>query len=212
MYQSIVVTVKISKMTKFSDHDRNTIQAICAGGAMREMALQQLYLDETARKFIINLVLKHGGSLEDAKDVFQEAVILLDRKIRNEDCEILSSVRGYLCGLARHIWYNHNRKKMRAITGMKRLEASTQEEDEIWKKMDRKELQREISSILDMLSEREKRVLQMWQLSYSMKEIKETLRLPSAGMARKLKFNALDKLRKGLSPSSLKSLRGYVGN
>lgn len=179
---------------------------------MREMALQQLYLDETARKFIINLVLKHGGSLEDAKDVFQEAVILLDRKIRNKDCEILSSVRGYLCGLARHIWYNHNRKKMRAITGMKRLEASTQEEDEIWKKMDRKELQREISSILDMLSEREKRVLQMWQLSYSMKEIKETLRLPSAGMARKLKFNALDKLRKGLSPSSLKSLRGYVGN
>ena len=211
MYLPLVVTVKIIKMTKFSRHDRNMIDAICAGGVERENALQQLYLDDRARKMIIGLVLKNGGTMEDAKDVYQEAVILLDKKIRIEKCDILSSVRGYLCGLGRHIWYNHNRKRMRAIAGIKMLDVSTRHQGEVWRKMEKKDLQLEIRSLLDKLSEREKRVLQLWQLSYSMKEIKELLNLTSEGMARKIKFEGLRKLRKTLTDAQLNELKQYVG-
>ena len=44
--------------------------------------LQYLFGDSALRKACIGHVLRHGGNRQDGEDVFQEAIILFDRKLR----------------------------------------------------------------------------------------------------------------------------------
>ena len=49
--------------------------------------------------------IKHnGGNKEDAKDVFQEAIIVWLQKIRQPDFVLTSSLKTYLFSIARNLW------------------------------------------------------------------------------------------------------------
>lgn len=49
-------------------------------------------------------VQSHGGSREDAKDVFQESIIVAYRQITESKLEIRSGFEAYLYGIARLVW------------------------------------------------------------------------------------------------------------
>lgn len=50
------------------------------------------------------LVVKNNGTAEDAKDVFQEAMIVLYEKSRQENFELQCQLRTYLYSVCRRIW------------------------------------------------------------------------------------------------------------
>lgn len=60
---------------------------------------------------IRSLVTSNSGSAENAADVFQEAIIVLMRQLRNGRFERKSSLRGFLYGISRNIWLKELRKK-----------------------------------------------------------------------------------------------------
>ncbi len=198
------------QMENLSNSDRTLLEGIFAGGRKREDALRQLYANIPLKESVRIMVCNAGGTREDAKDIFQEALILLDRKIRSSEIVIQSSIKGCLGGIARNLWYNQNRKNMRAYINLRSLEDADQPYNPTWKSIEKKELNDQLRYVLGILSDREMKVLQLWQLSYSMKEIMLKMNLPSEGMTRRIKFNGLSKLRSQLSPACVKKLRSYI--
>ncbi len=53
---------------------------------------------------ILQFILHNNGDEEDAKDVFQEAIIVLYDKVRAGDFELSSKLKTYLYSVSRRIW------------------------------------------------------------------------------------------------------------
>jgi RNA polymerase sigma factor (sigma-70 family) len=60
---------------------------------------------------ISNYVINHGGNADDAKDVFQESVIIIFRQIEDNSIDIKTGFENYLYGIARYVWLNMLRNK-----------------------------------------------------------------------------------------------------
>jgi len=60
---------------------------------------------------ISGYITTNAGTKEDAEDVFQEAIIVLWKKIRNPDFELTCSLKTFLFAIAKNIWLNRLRAK-----------------------------------------------------------------------------------------------------
>jgi len=61
---------------------------------------------------VLKLVLSNSGTEEDAKDIFQEAIIVAFRNIReNKEFKLESSFQTYLYSIARLLWLKQLREK-----------------------------------------------------------------------------------------------------
>jgi RNA polymerase sigma factor (sigma-70 family) len=56
-------------------------------------------------------VTRHGGSKDDAKDVFQESIIIIFKQIENNSLVIKGDFEAYLYGIARLVWLKTLRNK-----------------------------------------------------------------------------------------------------
>ncbi|MDN5287557.1 MAG: polymerase subunit sigma-70 [Mucilaginibacter sp.] len=67
---------------------------------------QQLFIALYQKVFpaVAKYVSKHGGSFDEAKDVFQDALVSYYEKIRSADAAINSSEGAYIYGTARYLW------------------------------------------------------------------------------------------------------------
>ena len=59
-------------------------------------------------------VLKKGGTPDDAGDVFQDALMIILRKVQAPDFKLTSNFYTYLYGVNKLVWYNLSRKKSRS--------------------------------------------------------------------------------------------------
>ena len=57
------------------------------------------------------MVEKYKGDKDDAKDVFQEAVIIIFRKIKNESFQLTSTFKTYLYSVSWYIWMKELRDR-----------------------------------------------------------------------------------------------------
>ncbi len=64
--------------------------------------LQDIYLNYFPA--IKRLILDNSGSEQDAKDVFQEAIIIIYRKAKEGNLKLTSSFKSYIYGICRFIW------------------------------------------------------------------------------------------------------------
>lgn len=75
--------------------------AICAT-AKREMNFDELY--ETAFPRVAAFVSKLKGSFEDAKDIFQDALVIYMEKSADRHFLLQTSPEQYVLGIAKHLW------------------------------------------------------------------------------------------------------------
>ena len=71
------------------------------------------------------LILKNNGSSEDAKDIFQETVLILLNNLHKNDFVLTASLRTYLYSISRHLWL----KRLREIKKSNYTDLSGLEED-----------------------------------------------------------------------------------
>jgi len=64
---------------------------------------------------IRKMIRTHGGSSADAEDIFQEALILLVRNVRQPIFTLTSKLSTYLYGIARYLWQDELRRRHRPI-------------------------------------------------------------------------------------------------
>ncbi len=67
--------------------------------------LKKLYVDyfPVIKRFII----ENSGCEQDAKDVFQEGIVIIYRKIKNGTFNLTSSFKAYIYSVCRYIWIKH---------------------------------------------------------------------------------------------------------
>lgn len=79
----------------------------------QEQLFSQLYL--SAFPAVAAYVRKMGGSFDEAKDVFQDALISYYEKVLVNGTVISTTQNGYLFGTARHMWLQRYRSKSREL-------------------------------------------------------------------------------------------------
>lgn len=71
--------------------------------------LQQLY--RQLFPMIRDMVWKYGGSEQDARDVFQDAVMVIYQKAKQPEFQLTSQFSTLLYGIALNLWRSHQKKK-----------------------------------------------------------------------------------------------------
>lgn len=71
--------------------------------AQREKLITELY--KSAFPTVAKYVSKMGGSFDDARDVFQDALVIYYEKAVASKLSLNSSEKAYLLGIAKHLWF-----------------------------------------------------------------------------------------------------------
>jgi RNA polymerase sigma factor (sigma-70 family) len=77
----------------------------------REQALTQLY--RQAFPVVRRYISRHGGSAQDAQDVFQDALVIFYEQAVGETLVLSASASTYLVGITRNLWHHEQRRRAR---------------------------------------------------------------------------------------------------
>jgi RNA polymerase sigma factor (sigma-70 family) len=83
--------------------EQSTEHALLEGLAKNDRkAIESLYKNNY--KMVQSLVISNNGSADDAKDIFQEAMVVLYEKARSGTFELNCLIRTYLYSVSRRLW------------------------------------------------------------------------------------------------------------
>lgn len=91
--------------------------------------IYSIYLPE-----VILFVKRNHGNLDDARDTFQEAIVVILKKASAPNFELTTTFGGYLYGICRYIWLRQLKKKFRTevtLTGDERYTVVENVEEEL---------------------------------------------------------------------------------
>jgi RNA polymerase sigma factor (sigma-70 family) len=147
---------------------------------------------------VARYVAAKGGTLEEAKDVFQDSLIILYEKLNDHSPLILKSEKEYIVGVAKNLWIDRYRMKSREQP----LGPSTDEEkSEIHYPVDS-------SKILKFLERSGKKCMDMLQSFYyeklSLDEIATKFRFSGIRSATVQKYKCIEKVRDIVKQKSLR--------
>lgn len=86
--------------------DRELLEGLLRADRVQVERLYQAYLPG-----IIRYVVRHGGTEADARDIFQDAVLVLYRKMKAGDLILTARLRTFLLAVCRNIWRTRQRDR-----------------------------------------------------------------------------------------------------
>lgn len=170
--------------------------------AARNNALKMLYLDKVVNGTIARMISDYN-SRQEADDVLQEAIILLDEMIRSGRFRGDSKLSSFLIGIAKNIIRNNMRNADKVVYKEEITENSSETEDSpedhlLVQERGENEQKRDqlLRDALGELTARCRDVLTLYYFkSYSMAQIAEERRLSSAAQAKKDAHDCRQSLR-----------------
>ncbi len=158
----------------------------------REKAFAQLY---QLYPKIEKLILSKGGRKQDASDVFQEALIVLYRKLQSSNFKLTASFYTYLYSVSRYIWSDTQKQHSNPETSGSQNELVDFEE-EISKTIHEEKKYRFAENAFSELGERCQRLLLMfYHKKMSFKEIANVMQFKSEKIAKNQKYKCLQKAK-----------------
>ncbi|WP_341214957.1 sigma-70 family RNA polymerase sigma factor [uncultured Wocania sp.] len=154
----------------------------------REKAFSKLY---HLYPKIETLVLSKGGSKQDASDVFQEALIILNRNLEKSDFKLTSSFYTYLYSVSRFIWKDTQKK----FSKQELHNLSGEEVEYFHSVLEEKKYQLAERAFLE-LGERCRQLLQLfYHKAMSFKDITKVMQFKSEKVAKNQKYKCLTKAK-----------------
>lgn len=146
---------------------------------------------------ILQLVLKNNGNEDDAKDVFQESIIVLYNKVKSGDFELNSKLKTFLYSVCRRLWLKRLNAESRIVRNVQDFSEVMAVEDDL-EKHEEKDRQFELmESALNHLGEPCKTIIEDYYIqSKSMQEICEKFGYTNADNAKTQKYKCLQRLKK----------------
>ncbi len=142
------------------------------------------------------LILTNGGNNDDAKDVYQEALIIVCKKIRNTNFTLTSSLNTYLYSVCNYIWKDElkKRKKFQSIESLPALETSI--ELDLEQTLENEKICKLAEQSLLTLGNRCREILKLFYFdSWSMEKISKKFNYKSEKTARNQKYKCLEAAR-----------------
>jgi RNA polymerase sigma factor (sigma-70 family) len=154
----------------------------------REKAFSKLY---GLYPKIEALIVSKGGQRHDASDVFQEALIILNRNLEKSDFKLTSSFYTYLYSVSRFLWKDTQKK----FSKEELKNFSDIEIDYFHSVLEEKKYQRAERAFLE-LGERCQQLLQLfYHKALSFKDIANVMNFKSEKIAKNQKYKCLTKAK-----------------
>lgn len=146
---------------------------------------------------IKNFVVNNSGGEDDAKDIFQEALIALFRRLQREDIEIKVTFGTYLFSACKLMWF----KKLKRTPSTDSIDnLQIQDKSNIEEEMDGEQKNALFHKVLNKLGDDCKKVLQYHFAKKSFKEIADLMDYTGEEYARRKKYlckkGLMDKIKK----------------
>jgi len=186
-----------------SNHD--LIQMIKTGGKQSDTAVRWIYSNSGWTDQVRKMVIGKSGSLQDAKDVIQEGLVILLMEVGKERTEEIQNMKGFYLGICRNVWLNMFRRKLKGKEIIDKNIIIETKTEYIEQKIYQRELSENLDVILNKLGRKCSQVLKLWANGHSHEEIAKIVNYESANVSKKTKSLCIQKLKKlGLRPEDWK--------
>ncbi len=181
-----------NKLSSSLPTDREVVLGILNNS---DEALNKLYVGYFP--MILQFILNNNGDEDDAKDVYQEAIIVLYNKIKSGDFELSSKLKTYIYSVCRRIWLKKLSKESKKAVNVADFEDIEAVETDM-EVHEEKDLQFEkMQSALDLLGEPCKTIIQDFYIhNLSMQDISEKFGYTNTDNAKTQKYKCLQRLKK----------------
>ncbi|WP_325635667.1 sigma-70 family RNA polymerase sigma factor [Parapedobacter sp.] len=175
-----------------SEADAVILEGVARGDAG---SLERLYRDYFP--MILNMIVQNNGTEEEAKDVFQEAVIVLYDKVKQHDFELTSRLKTYIYSVCRRLWLKQLGSKDRTFRDVAAYEDIIVVEEDL-AMHEEKDLQLTMmEQALDELGEPCRTIIRDFYIAnLSMQEICDKFGYTNADNAKTQKYKCLQRLKK----------------
>jgi DNA-directed RNA polymerase specialized sigma24 family protein len=145
---------------------------------------------------VARLVGKRGGTLDDAKDIFHDALILYYEKMMQLDFELQSSEEAYIIGIVKNLWSQKIKINLKSQSIAKTPDITIDETNIVDEHRLYKLLLSAGKKCLDLLSH-------FYVQQTALKDIATTLGFSSEHSASVQKYKCLEKIRETIKQNSL---------
>jgi RNA polymerase sigma factor (sigma-70 family) len=143
------------------------------------------------------LVINNNGSADDAKDIFQEAMIVLYEKVRSGTFELNCQIKTYVYSVSRRLWLKRLQQLNRYSPAVENLDGFVQVEEEIEEHEKRNAEFEMMDKAIGSLGEPCKSLLEAYYLQKrKMQEIAANFGYTNADNAKNQKYKCLMRLKK----------------
>ena len=169
----------------------------------REKAFRQLY---NLYPKIEKLILSKGGRKQDASDVFQEALIVLYRKLQSSDFVLTASFYTYLYSVSRYIWSDTLKQNSNPKTSGTQNEIDDSQVEIVKTVQEEKKYQLAENAFSELGERCQQLLLMFYYKKMSFKTIAESMQFKSEKIAKNQKYKCLQKA-KDIFQSNYKSVQ-----
>ncbi len=146
---------------------------------------------------IQSLIINNNGSSDDAKDIFQEALIVLYEKVRSGSFELNCQIRTYLYSVSKRLWLKKLQQASRFMPAGDDLEPTIPVDDEIEEHEKRDAEFEMMEKAISSLGEPCKSLLEAFYLKkQNMQVIASAFGYTNADNAKTQKYKCLMRLKK----------------
>lgn len=141
---------------------------------------------------IVDFVKKNNGTESEARDIFQDGLIVIYKKVKNDELVLTSSFQTYLFSVCRFIWLRELKKKHRTEASLESVAEPVKVDnlEEQWLDTQKEDLFK--SKLLELPPDAQK-VLQLFFNKVSLSDIASEMGYTEA-YAKKKKYKAKEKL------------------
>jgi len=152
-------------------------------------ALEELY---KAYPAIRHFIKTHGGNDDDARDTFQDALLIFYRNVQKTDFVLTASVNTYLFSVSKFLWKDALKKKNREVS----FTIQDAPAEEIRSYQEEEQQMKWLDKILASLGEKCTEILRMFYYGkMSMEEIAKKLEYRNVDTAKTQKYKCLERAR-----------------
>ncbi|PWG80855.1 RNA polymerase sigma factor [Pararcticibacter amylolyticus] len=146
---------------------------------------------------VLQLVVMNNGTEDEAKDVFQETVIVLYNKVQSGGFELSSKLKTFIYSVSRRLWLKRLTYKSRNSGSLQDFEETLPVEQDIEQHEEKDRLFRQMETALVHLGEPCKTIIEDFYINNkSMQEICEKFGYTNADNAKNQKYKCLQRLKK----------------
>ncbi len=175
-----------------NDQEKQLLDALAAND---RIAIETIYRENFPA--IQSLILKNNGYVDDAKDIFQEAMIVLFEKAKLDSFVLTCQIKTYLYSVCRRLWLKKLQREGKYNPSIEVLMETVAVEDEIEHHEKRNADLNLMEKALSKIGEPCKGLLEAFYIQKkSMPEIAEAFGYTNADNAKTQKYKCLVRLKK----------------
>ena len=171
-----------------------SVEEIIEGIKARDNCVLQ-YIYKNYYPTVHHFIITNSGSPDDAKDIFQECIIIIFRKVKEQEHFLLnSSFKTFIYSIARHVWLKQLRNQKYEDQKIQDQQSFIELRDEPFKVSNEDLKMTLYQKYFKLLPEDCQNILKLTARDIPQKEIAQALNFKSENYVKKRKHNCKDKL------------------